>query len=146
MIDTFSGFNVIFRRDTAANWAALNPILANGEPGFTSDIGVTGLFKIGDGSTPWVDLTYYSSVSLLPLPTPVPSSDAAITRFFIDCTTGPQVVDIRLYDNVSIFKTDATANTLTIVDSSGDFVGLDPLATQGEGAHLIKHGAMWFVE
>lgn len=40
------------RRDTAANWAASNPILADGELGFIED---TGELKIGDGVTPWVD-------------------------------------------------------------------------------------------
>jgi len=34
------------RRDTAANWASRNPVLALGEPGFVTD---TGALKIGDG-------------------------------------------------------------------------------------------------
>jgi hypothetical protein len=46
-----------FRRDTAANWTSANPILAQGEPGFEHD---TGLLKIGDGSTTWVELDYSS--------------------------------------------------------------------------------------
>lgn len=46
-----------FRRDTAANWTSANPILAQGEPGFEHD---TGLLKIGDGETAWVDLDYNS--------------------------------------------------------------------------------------
>jgi len=43
------------RRDLAQSWTSTNPILAQGEPGFETD---TGLFKIGDGTTAWVDLTY----------------------------------------------------------------------------------------
>jgi hypothetical protein len=46
-----------FRRDTAAAWTDANPILAQGEPGFEHD---TGLLKIGDGETEWVDLDYAS--------------------------------------------------------------------------------------
>lgn len=38
------------RRDTAANWAARNPVLLKGEPGFSVD---TGVFRLGDGVTPW---------------------------------------------------------------------------------------------
>jgi hypothetical protein len=46
-----------FRRDTAAAWTEANPTLAQGEPGFEHD---TGLLKIGDGETEWVDLDYSS--------------------------------------------------------------------------------------
>lgn len=38
------------RRDTAANWSSVNPVLAQGEPGVETD---AGGFKIGDGVTPW---------------------------------------------------------------------------------------------
>ena len=42
------------RRDTTANWENINPILADGEPGY--DI-VTNQVRIGDGSTAWTGLT-----------------------------------------------------------------------------------------
>ena len=42
------------RRDTTANWENINPILADGEPGY--DI-VTNEVRIGDGSTAWTGLT-----------------------------------------------------------------------------------------
>jgi len=41
------------RRDTAANWEAVNPVLGDGEPGFVID---TNQVKYGDGSTPWNNL------------------------------------------------------------------------------------------
>jgi hypothetical protein len=44
-----------FRRDTAANWTSVNPVLGDGEPGFERD---TDQFKIGDGVTAWNDLDY----------------------------------------------------------------------------------------
>lgn len=44
-----------WRRDTAANWTANNPTLAQGEPGFETD---SGKYKIGDGSTVWNSLAY----------------------------------------------------------------------------------------
>lgn len=45
-----------FQRGSANRWTELNPTLGSGEPGVEVD---TGLFKIGDGNTPWVDLEYY---------------------------------------------------------------------------------------
>jgi hypothetical protein len=44
------------RRGTPEQWAAQNPILADGEPGIESG---TGKFKIGDGATAWSNLSYY---------------------------------------------------------------------------------------
>ena len=46
------------RRGTAAQWAAENPILGQGEPGYESD---TGVLKIGDGTTAYNSLTAYST-------------------------------------------------------------------------------------
>ena len=43
------------RRDTAANWANTNPILALGEPGVETD---TLKVKVGDGATAWNSLGY----------------------------------------------------------------------------------------
>jgi Major tropism determinant N-terminal domain len=43
------------RRDTAANWATNNPILALGEPGLETD---TRKIKYGDGITHWSSLPY----------------------------------------------------------------------------------------
>lgn len=44
-----------FRRDTAANWALTNPVLAAGEAGFETD---TGRLKIGDGVTAYNSLNF----------------------------------------------------------------------------------------
>lgn len=47
---------VLQRRDTAANWAAANPVLMEGELGIITD-GAKG-YKIGDGVTAWNNLEY----------------------------------------------------------------------------------------
>ena len=47
------------RRDTVANWTSVDPILAQGEPGYETD---TGLLKMGDGLTPWNSLSYFSDL------------------------------------------------------------------------------------
>jgi hypothetical protein len=46
------------RRGTAAEWAAANPILAQGELAFETDTRVT---KIGDGATGYLDLPAYAT-------------------------------------------------------------------------------------
>lgn len=46
------------RRDTAANWESINPILASGEEGYETD---TGLRKIGNGTAAWGALPYMSA-------------------------------------------------------------------------------------
>ena len=48
------------RRDTAANWASVNPTLAQGEFGWAYD---TNVLKLGDGSTPWATLTANSIIT-----------------------------------------------------------------------------------
>lgn len=44
------------RRATSAQWATANPVLAAGEIGFELDTNKT---KVGDGLTPWSDLSYF---------------------------------------------------------------------------------------
>ena len=51
---TFTRFKL--RNGTAAEWTAANPTLLQGEIGVETD---TRRYKIGDGSTAWVGLSYY---------------------------------------------------------------------------------------
>lgn len=53
------------RRDTSAVWAAVNPILADGEMGLETD---TRYLKFGDGSTPWNGLGYCQAGPTGPTP------------------------------------------------------------------------------
>lgn len=46
------------RNDTSANWTAVNPVLADGEIGYDT---TQKKFKIGDGTSTWSQLDYYSS-------------------------------------------------------------------------------------
>lgn len=48
------------RRDTAANWTSINPVLASGEIGVETD---TGKLKIGNGASAWSALAYFSGGS-----------------------------------------------------------------------------------
>jgi len=49
---------IVIRRDTAAAWTAANPVLLSGEWGFETD---TRKLKIGNGSSAWNALSYYST-------------------------------------------------------------------------------------
>jgi hypothetical protein len=50
-------FRIQIRRDASTIWAVNNPILLQGELGYETD---TNYLKIGDGTTPWNDLGYWS--------------------------------------------------------------------------------------
>lgn len=50
--------HIQLRRDTAANWTAVNPILRAGEAGYETN---TGRMKIGDGTSHWAALPYVTS-------------------------------------------------------------------------------------
>jgi hypothetical protein len=84
---------VQFRRGTAAEWAATNPILAAGEMGYERDVPLSdpsstdtfsytdpafgsGAIKIGDGVTRWADLPYLLNALRFSLPS---SSDVEVT-------------------------------------------------------------------
>lgn len=50
-----------FRRDTNANWTTNNPTLAEGEIGIVTDAASDSVtLKIGDGSTVWTSLSYFT--------------------------------------------------------------------------------------
>jgi hypothetical protein len=48
------GYRLQYRRDTAARWAEINPILLDGEIGYVKDN--PNQYKMGDGSHAWNDL------------------------------------------------------------------------------------------
>ena len=50
-----SVFQLSFRGDTLARWTSFNPILADREFVLETD---TGQFKVGDGTTAYLDLPY----------------------------------------------------------------------------------------
>lgn len=70
---------VQWRRATAAEWTAANPVLRQGEAGY--EIG-TGKFKIGDGTSTWSSLPYIGAGggggggSSVPFAYPIPAGTA----------------------------------------------------------------------
>ena len=55
-----------FRRAWAEDWETVNPVLADGEPGYDRS---NNMLKVGDGATPWTELSYLTP----------PESDVIIT-------------------------------------------------------------------
>ena len=53
------------RRDPAARWTSVNPVLASMELGCESD---TGKVKVGDGSSTWTQLDYAATTAPLAVP------------------------------------------------------------------------------
>lgn len=49
------------RRGLASKWESINPILAEGEPGWAID---TEVLKIGDGVRPWTELNSISNIDI----------------------------------------------------------------------------------
>jgi hypothetical protein len=86
------------RRGVAYRWTEINPILADGEPGFETD---TRKLKIGDGHTPWKDLPY-SPATELELP---PDQTSLSEHIFADephpvYDNGPSLA--LIYQNIKV--------------------------------------------
>jgi hypothetical protein len=68
------------RRDTAANWTSINPVLALGEPGLEID---TRKIKYGDGTTAWTSLAYSAG-------------DANFSGNYTDLSNKPTIPDAQI--------------------------------------------------
>ena len=60
MATTIVNTQIKLKRGTAARWEKVNPVLAQGEPGFVYD---TNQMKIGDGIRNWNDLPFINDDS-----------------------------------------------------------------------------------
>ena len=52
---------ILLRRDTSANWASANTVIANGEIGYDTTL---DRIKVGDGSTAWASLPFTTNVDI----------------------------------------------------------------------------------
>jgi hypothetical protein len=103
------------RRDTAANWTSVNPVLASGEIGYDS---TTKQMKVGDGVTAWSGLKYANS-----------------NRITLQTASDAKILENLVINNGSPVVTSATANftasdigkTISVVDGLG--AGVKALTT-----------------
>ena len=79
------------RRDTAANWASINPIPAAGEPCLDT---TNGIMKIGDGTTHYASLPFFSLNTL---------------GSFTDIISKGPIVDARAYNSAALNDTTIAA-------------------------------------
>ena len=76
MTDIVTYEKIYLRGDLASNWAHLNHILGDREPGYETD---TGKLKVGDGFTSWNNLPYINQ-----------GSSSGVVTSFIKLTDVPQ--------------------------------------------------------
>ena len=101
------------RRGTASQWTTANTLLAQGELGLETD---TGKLKIGDGSTVWTSLAYYTAGA------------AAVTS--VNGFTGTVVLTASDISGLGTIATQA-ANNVTI--TGGSITGITDLAVADGG-------------
>ena len=101
------------RRGSAAQWTTANTLLAQGELGLETD---TGKLKIGDGSTVWTSLAYYSAGS------------AAVTS--VNGYTGVVVLTASDISGLGTIASQAASN---VTITGGSITGITDLAVADGG-------------
>ena len=76
------------RRDTASNWTSTNPTLASGELGLETD---TSKIKVGNGSTNWAGLSYWSLGTSGYAPLASPTFTGTLTAPTVNASTALQI-------------------------------------------------------
>lgn len=118
------------RRDLAANWTSVNPILADGEFGFEKD---TGKLKIGNATDDWNTLPYRSTPTSLPW--------GSITGTLSDQTDLQNALDLKL--NIADYNdrykgkytTLAALQSAYPTGTAGDYAQVD----SGAGSDVINY-------
>lgn len=110
-----------WRRDTAANWASNNPVLADGEVGYDS---TNKLFKVGDGSTAWNSLSVFR----------------VQPRVGSTASTATPVIDLSLVDQYNITALAAAITGFTISNGADGLKCVIRIKDNGT-ARAIAYGA-----
>lgn len=105
-------YRIQSRRDTLTNWATNNPTLASGEIGFETD---TYKIKIGDGSTSWNTLTYFTGSSLATLSIAGGGTGAITAQAAIDALSAVSAAT----NEYVLTKDTATGNAKWKISSGG---------------------------
>ena len=128
-----------FRRDTGANWASANTVLAAGEMGINT---TTNQFKIGDGTTAWNSLSYAplsGTIAQLDAIEDVTITSATSGQFLkwngsawvndaIDLgtdTTGNYMADVSAGTGITVTHTPGEGSTATIAVTTDTYQPLD---------------------
>ena len=95
-----------FRKGTASRWSTVNPILANGEPGFVYD---NNKIKIGDGVTPWNSLPYVDGATGI----------EAFSTYNDLPEVGNSSTIYRVIEDKTLYQYNLTTNSYEILTSGG---------------------------
>ena len=123
---------------TESEWQSSDPILLEGEIGFTSD---KGLYKVGNGTSKWSELSYNLANSLYGLNTSITELNYMVgvtskVQEQLDSKaplehTHSEYVNQNAFSNIAVgdttIKSDSVTDTLTLV--AGDNITLTPDAT-----------------
>lgn len=135
------------RRDTASNWTSADPTLSNGELGIETD---TKKLKVGDGSTAWSSLAYYTlgTVGYITATSTDTLSNKTLTApkfvdagFIADANGAEQIIFQTTASAVNQFDVTnaATSNAPKLSSTGGDSnIDLD-LEAKGTG-HVTVRG------
>jgi hypothetical protein len=112
---------ILIRRDTTANWQAVNPILSNGELGIEFKSDGTKSIKLGTGAVPWNSLPYFidnpATISELNSHT----NNTAAHR----ATATPSPSLIAMYNSAAGLKSDKTPEDLNDVLRKTELDGIN---------------------
>ena len=142
------------RRDSSANWASVNPVLAEGEIGINTTI---DQYKIGDGATAWNSLAYSSAnISLNDIGdvTITSAADGDFLRWngsawindainLATDTVGNYIVDLTQGTGVTVTHTPGEGSNATIAIGQSVAAGDSPTfaGLTINGASIIFEGA-----
>lgn len=117
------------RRGSAAQWAADNPVLASGEPGYATD---TGVLKIGDGSTAWNSLAAFGGAAA-----PSVSGLGLLGASLVDVTEAQVAYSLAAGLFVSVLVPLVAGQTVTKLGCVLDTAGVTSSGTNEMGLYSI---------
>ena len=106
------------RRDTAANFTSKNPVLGIGEPAYETD---TKKLKIGDGTTAYTQLEYFSAGGGGSAPTNMVTTDTAQTITGLKTFGGADLSKILLEGSESLISFQENIDSLPTTLIGGFF-------------------------
>lgn len=113
------------RRDTAAQWTLIDPILAAGEIAYETD---TGKLKIGDGVTAWSSLSYFTTTSAPAGSTTQIQYNSSGTLAGDSGFTTNGSGSVNITGDLDVDNLNLNGNTIISTDTNGNIV-LDPNGT-----------------
>lgn len=120
---------ITIRRGTASSWTSANPTLSGGEMGYETD---TGKMKIGNGTSAWTSLAYFSTSI---------TDGATNLDGLTDVTiTSPSTGQVLKWNGSAwVNSADSTGTTINSLDDIGDVA----ITSVSSGQVLKWNGSAW---